>query len=147
MLLKIKEFADFCELSVRALHLYDRMNLFHPVKTDENGYRYYDTDQMKELNTIISFKKVGFSLKDISEMKKNNFSREDVILQLNRKLNENKNQIEILSYGIENINTMLNNLSSIKTVQDENQEAMRVSRIVCFENDKMERDFSQILWL
>ncbi len=45
-------------VSVRALHLYDKIGLFQPVFIDEkNYYRYYDTEQMLEFNTIMSFKK------------------------------------------------------------------------------------------
>ena len=66
MLLKIHDFAEFSGVSTRALHLYDRIELFCPNKThDSNGNRYYDTDEMFELKTLLSFKKLGLTLKDI----------------------------------------------------------------------------------
>ena len=147
MLLKIKEFADFCSISVRALHLYDRLGLFHPMKTESNGYRYYDTEQMRELNTIISFKKVGFSLKEIKEMKDKNYTQGDVAEQLHKKLEENMKQIQILSYDNDNIEVMLQSLCCHKDYQDENKNAQLVSKIACLENEKLEHDFSQIIWL
>ncbi len=47
MKLQIKEFAQFCNVSVRALHLYDKMGIFRPSYIEpQNHYRYYDTEQM-----------------------------------------------------------------------------------------------------
>lgn len=148
MLLKIKEFADFCEISVRALHLYDRLNLLTPAQINEyNGYRYYDSGQIKELNTIISFKKLGFSLADIKEMKTDGYSRASVIRKLQEKKTENDRNIDILSYNNENINSMLTLLQARSEKESQEEEAIHISRIYCLENEKLEHDFSDILWL
>jgi hypothetical protein len=42
---------------------------------------------------------------------------------------------------------MLNALCAAPEKKDEQAEAVRISRIACLENDKLEHDFSQILWL
>lgn len=148
MLLKIKEFADFCDISVRALHLYDRLSLLVPAKIDNsNGYRYYETGQMRELNTIISFKKLGFSLAEIKDMKAEGYSRETVIRKLEEKRAENDRNIQILSYNNENILSILTRLMAEPAMRSAEEEAFDLSRIYCLENEKLEKDFSDIIWL
>lgn len=149
MLMKIHEFAEFCGLSVRTLHLYDKMGLFYPEKTDDNnGYRYYGSEQMSELNTIISFRKVGISLKDIKDIKASNFSNEIIVQKLLRKRTDNLNLIEIVTYNNEIIDNILKQLSASQANNNvPNTEAKDLSKIVRLENDKLEHDFSQILWL
>ncbi len=148
MLLKIKEFADFCEVSVRALHLYDRLNLLTPAEVNKsNGYRYYDSGQLKELNTIISFKKLGFSLADIKDMKAEGYSMDSVKRKLQEKKAENDRSIHILSYNNENIDSMLAHLKAEPEKETAEGEAVSISRIYCLENEKLEHDFSDILWL
>lgn len=148
MNMKIGEFASFCDISIRALRLYDRMGLLRPSYIDgESGYRYYLPEQLKTLNTIISFKKVGFSLKEIKEMISANISREAVIKQLRKKQHENERTVTVSQFNIENIQKMLDALEAAPEVVDEQRQAERLSQIACLENDKLEHDFSQILWL
>lgn len=148
MQLRIKEFADFCNVSVRALHLYDKMDLFHPCRIDNtNGYRYYDTDQMLELSTIISFKKVGFTLKEIKEMKEQGLSKDKVIPRIAEKIEENQRQIEIATYNISNLEQMLKGSMVQQEKLEQAKEALQLSKIMCLENDKLENEFYQILWL
>lgn len=149
MLLKIHAFSEFCGISVRTLHLYDKIGLFSPYQTDDlNGYRYYDTEQMSELNTIISFKKIGMPLKDIIEIKKNNYSKDVMISKLQRQAAANREQIDIAVHNNHLINSMLNRITDYSGNQeDPNLEAKYLSKIVCLENDKLEHELSQILWL
>jgi DNA-binding transcriptional MerR regulator len=146
--MKIGEFAAFSDVSIRALRLYDRMGLLRPSQVDaESGYRYYLPDQLQTLNTILSFKKVGFSLKEIKDMISAHLSREAVIKRLHLKQHENERTVTVCQYNIENIQKMLDALSAAPEEPDEQRRAQRLSRIACLENDKLEHDFSQILWL
>ncbi len=149
MLLKIHEFAEFSGISTRALHLYDRIGLFCPAKTDEtNGYRYYDTEQMLELNTILSFKKVGLPLKDIKEIKLSSYSKEIIVNKLLDRKNENQKLVDIASLNNEIIDVLLADLKNyIPSDTNSEQEALRLSKLVCLENEKLEQYLSQILWL
>ena len=55
-LLKIGELAGLCNVSPKALRVYEKRGLIKPVKIDEeSGYRYYSADQVKDL--ILSAKK------------------------------------------------------------------------------------------
>lgn len=149
MLLKIHDFAEFSGVSTRALHLYDRIELFCPNKTDEsNGYRYYDTDQMFELNTILSFKKLGLTLKDIKEIKLSGYAKDIIVLKLSERKTENQKLIDIAVCDNEIIESILTGIKNDKTNKsDPKQEAFMLSRLVCLENERLENFFSEILWL
>ncbi len=148
MKMKIGEFAAFSDVSIRALRLYDRMGLLKPSHVDkESGYRYYLPEQMQTLHTILSFKKVGFSLKEIKDMISARLDRNAVIVRLRQKQLENERTAAICQYNNENIQKMLDALSAAPEEPDAQKQAQRLSRIACLENDKLEHDFSQILWL
>lgn len=148
MKMKIGEFASFSDISIRALRLYDRMGLLRPSYVDaESGYRYYLPDQVQTINTILSFKKVGFSLKEIKDMVSAHLNREAVIKRLRLKQRENERTVTVCQYNIENIQKMLDAMEATPEEPDEQRQAQRLSRIACLENDKLEHDFSQILWL
>ena len=148
MKMKIGEFAAFSGVSVRTLHLYDRMGLLKPASVDrESNYRYYLPEQMQSLNTILSLKKVGFSLKEIKDVLLAGHDRKSVIRQLQKKMRENERMAAICQYNNENIQKMLDALSAAPEAMDDQAEAVRLSRIACLENEKLEQDFSQILWL
>lgn len=148
MKMKIGEFAAFSDVSIRALRLYDRMGLLRPSQVgEETGYRYYLPDQLQTLNTILSFKKVGFSLKEIKDMISAHPDRAAVIKMLRLKQRENERTVSICQYNIENIQKMLDAMEAAPEEPDEQRQAQSLSRIACLENDKLEHDFSQILWL
>ena len=148
MKMKIGEFAAFSDVSIRALRLYDRMGLLRPSQVDtESSYRYYLPDQLQTLNTILSFKKVGFSLKEIKDMISVHLDRDTVIKRLRLKQRENERNVTICQYNIVNIQKMLDAMEAAPEEPDEQKQAQRLSRIACLENEKLEHDFSQILWL
>ena len=152
---KIGEIADMFEISVRALHLYDKMGLFKPEYIDDNtGYRYYTPDQIHVLNTILSFKKIGFSLAEIKTILDNHFSPEVIMSMLKEKIRTYQKQIDIIQFNIENMERMISVIEDCeerqkkKTPQPTEQEvAVKMSRISCLENIKLENFFSEILWL
>jgi len=83
---KIGEIADMYNTSIRALRLYDKMDLFKPEYTDEQtGYRYYTIDQFPVLNTILVFKSIGIKLFDIKILMKNGIDPEELIKFIQKK--------------------------------------------------------------
>ncbi len=69
MQFKIKEVADMHNISKKTLIHYDNIGLFKPnFIDDENGYRYYDIDQLPSLKHIIYLKKIGIKLEAIKEL-------------------------------------------------------------------------------
>lgn len=63
----IKKVSEISGVSVRTLHHYDKIGLLSPGK-NENGYRYYSDDDMSLLQTILFYKYLGFSLRQIKEL-------------------------------------------------------------------------------
>lgn len=72
----VKHLANISGVSTRTLHWYDRINLLKPSFCGENGYRYYEKEQLLALQQILFFREFGFSLKNIQELLvQNNFDK------------------------------------------------------------------------
>lgn len=68
----IGELAKYQNVSKQTLIFYDRIGLFCPAFIDpNNGYRYYSSEQIDYLDTILIMKKIGFSLNEIKEHMEN----------------------------------------------------------------------------
>jgi transcriptional regulator, merR family len=65
----IKKVSEISGVSVRTLHHYDEIGLLSPKK-NENGYKYYSEDDMSFLQMILFYKYLGFPLKQIKELLK-----------------------------------------------------------------------------
>ncbi len=65
---KIKGFAADAGVSVRTLHLYDRLGLLKPAALTESGYRLYGEAELERLEHILALRFVGFSLEQIKEL-------------------------------------------------------------------------------
>lgn len=65
----IKKVSEISGVSVRTLHHYDKIGLLSPQK-QENGYRYYSEEDMSYLQMILFYKYLGFPLKMIKELLK-----------------------------------------------------------------------------
>lgn len=62
----IGEFSRICQVSVKTLHHYDRIDLLKPEKVDAyTGYRYYSQNQMDTMLFIQRLKRYGFSLEEV----------------------------------------------------------------------------------
>ena len=67
--LKIGEFSQMMQVTVKTLRHYEQKGILFPCKVDEwTGYRYYSVEQMQRLNTIRQLQSLGFSLDEIKEL-------------------------------------------------------------------------------
>lgn len=74
---KISEFSRLSKVSLKTLRYYDQIGLLKPDKVDpDSGYRYYSADQLLELNRILIYKELGFTLPQIIQLR-----REDITLE------------------------------------------------------------------
>lgn len=64
----VKQLADLAGVTRRTLHYYDRIGLLNPTSVGENGYRYYTDRDMLQLQQIMFYREIGFSLSDIQRM-------------------------------------------------------------------------------
>src|ERR1700691_2339019 len=61
----VKEVAKLSNVSVRTLRFYDEIGLLKPAFYGDNGYRYYEEEQLLILQQILFFRELGFELKQI----------------------------------------------------------------------------------
>lgn len=64
----VNKLAKISGVSIRTLHWYDKIGLLKPAFYEANGYRYYEEEQLLQLQQILFFRELGFSLKDIQKM-------------------------------------------------------------------------------
>ncbi|MGV3463806.1 MAG: MerR family transcriptional regulator [Heyndrickxia sp.] len=64
----IKEFAEKAAISVRTLRYYDKKGLLVPSLMDQSGYKLYTDNDFTQLQSILTFKFLGFSLSEIGEI-------------------------------------------------------------------------------
>lgn len=64
----IGEFASINKVSTRVLRHYDKIGLLKPIVTMENGYRYYNENQIEDISKIKMLRNCEFLLEEISEI-------------------------------------------------------------------------------
>ena len=67
-LFQASEFAERANVTVRALHHYDRLGLFKPSARSVAGYRLYSARDFIRLQQIVTLKFIGFPLKEIKNL-------------------------------------------------------------------------------
>ena len=78
----VKEVSAIAGVSVRTLHHYDAIGLLKPAQVTQAGYRLYDDAALKRLQTILLFRKLQFSLRDIKAiLDAPNFDPADALAQ------------------------------------------------------------------
>lgn len=70
-MLSIGEFSKICKVTTRTLRHYDEIGLIKPkLINEENGYRYYDISQIRDMLLVSRLKEYNFSLLEIKEILK-----------------------------------------------------------------------------
>jgi DNA-binding transcriptional MerR regulator len=64
-LFRAKEFATKAGVTVRTLHVYDRVGLLKPAARTDAGYRLYGESELERLEQIVALRFVGFGLDQI----------------------------------------------------------------------------------
>lgn len=101
----VKEVSRISGVSVRTLHHYDAIGLLKPTKVTEAGYRLYDEEALRRLQTILMFRELGFALADIKKILDSpDFSLKEALC---RHIDMLKLQRERIDRLIENANEML----------------------------------------
>jgi predicted transcriptional regulator YdeE/DNA-binding transcriptional MerR regulator len=68
-MIKIGDFSRLAHVSIKTLHHYDDLGLLKPGHVDRfSGYRYYEIEQLSDLNRILALKDLGFSLEQVKEL-------------------------------------------------------------------------------
>lgn len=94
-LYKTGELAKLCKVTPRTLQIYDEKGLLVPEYVSDNGYRYYNSENVLRLCFINSLKQQGLSLSEIQELFKEGTCSMD-IPQLESQLHKCKEEIKRL---------------------------------------------------
>lgn len=111
----IKEASQLSGVTVRTLHHYDEIGLLKAARSD-NGYRYYDQDEIEKIKIIKYYRLLGFSLKQIQEIINNEPFNVIEILE---------SQLFMLEEEKKNINLIINDIKQM--ILSKKQETSRSS--------------------
>ncbi|WP_301108559.1 MerR family transcriptional regulator [Sporosarcina sp.] len=100
--MKVKEVAEMTGVSIRTLHHYDDIGLLIPDEVTEAGYRLYSNENLADLQQILFFRELGFSLKQIKELLQSPAFERVEALELQRNmLLQKKTQLEVMLHTID----------------------------------------------
>lgn len=81
-MMTVNEVSKLTGVSVRTLHYYDEIKLLKPTCVTKSGYRLYDDTAIKRLSSILFFRELKFSLKEIKEIiESENFDTKAVLTE------------------------------------------------------------------
>ncbi|QZN78028.1 MULTISPECIES: MerR family transcriptional regulator [unclassified Paenibacillus] len=93
----VKDIIQITGITKRALHYYDKTDLLKPSKVEDNGYRYYDQEALGNLQMILLFKEMNFSLTEIAAMMQLSKGEQKEILREHRStLVQRKQKLETI---------------------------------------------------
>src|SRR5258705_6262816 len=94
-MIRIGDFSQMGQVSVRTLRLYDELGLLKPAYIDKfTDYRYYAIEQLPRLNRILALKDLGFSLEQIARLINEPISAEQLQGMLTLKQNEIEREVQ-----------------------------------------------------
>src|SRR5271165_2330468 len=64
----VKELAKLSGISDRTLRFYDEIGLLKPAFYGDNGYRYYEKEQLLTLQQVLFYRELGFELAMIQKI-------------------------------------------------------------------------------
>ncbi|MCC2625068.1 MAG: Transcriptional regulator SkgA, mercury resistance [Burkholderiales bacterium] len=64
----VNKLSKLSGVSISAIRFYDEIGLLKPTCRGENGYRYYEQEQLFLLQQILFFRELGFQLSDIQKI-------------------------------------------------------------------------------
>ncbi len=66
---RIGEFSKLAKMTVKTLRYYDEMGILSPCYVDpDNGYRYYQTEQLIQVQKLTEFRQLGLSIDEIQSI-------------------------------------------------------------------------------
>jgi len=101
MKLLIHELAKRASVTVRTLHYCDSIGLLVPHEIKDNGYRYYDEENVERLKHILYFKELGFSLQSITHVLDREDQKNELLMNQRYLLQLKKERIEKMIKAID----------------------------------------------
>ncbi len=152
-LLKIGEVADFFQISVKAVRIYEKKGIIVPAYIDpESGYRYYTPDQLHQLAALLELKALGFSLDEIKDVMVGESSKEALYMAMQEKLRNWENLVIMAQSKMDAIESISERLVSSKEAEKlreltEEERAWLLVKLVCVENVQVQSTINEAIWL
>lgn len=80
----VKEVSNLSGISVRTLHYYDEIGLLKPHDIGNNGYRYYEQEQLLRLQQIMVYRELDLPLSEIGNVLEQTKEQKAEVLQEHR---------------------------------------------------------------
>jgi len=91
----VKEVSELTGVSVRTLHHYDAIGLLKPSSVTEAGYRLYDEEALRRLQSILLFRELQFPLREIREiLDRSDFDPEEALTRQIRLLELQRERLD-----------------------------------------------------
>ncbi|NCD69532.1 MerR family transcriptional regulator [Mucilaginibacter agri] len=136
--LAVKQLANLAGISVRTLHVYDKIGLLKPSIRTTAGYRLYGEEELLRLQQILFYKELDFPLKEIiSILDDENFNLVNALHEHQKALIIRRNRLDTLLNTIDKTITNLKN----KTMDnyEELYEGMPKEQITAIRNEAIEK--------
>lgn len=110
-MLKIMEFAKLVGTTRRTLIFYEQEEVFQPAHVSNNGYRYYNYDQIYRFEIISSLRQAGLTIKQVKAVldEKN---PQKLLIRLQQSLTRLTKKVVQLQQSIEAVQGRINDLQS-----------------------------------
>lgn len=149
----IGELADFFGISRKALRLYEKKGIIKPVEVDaQNGYRYYSAEQVQQLQALLEFKSLGFSLDEIRTVIDGRIEKAQLLEVLYKKQMAWREAADAAEYKRDSLDNIIKNVQDSKaaeriTEMTEEERAWLLAKMICIEELSAQRCLSEALWL
>ena len=112
----VKKLSELSGVTVRTLHFYEEEGLLKPSYYGSNGYRYYEEKELLQLQQILFFKELGFTIKQIKKViGKGDFDQLSALHSHRKSLNQEWEKIGQL---LKTIDKTINHLKGKKKMKD-----------------------------
>lgn len=113
-MLKVGDFSRIAQVSIRLLRYYAEVDLFHPAHIDpQTGYRYYQAEQLRDLNKILALRDLGLTLEQIKRCICEDLSTAEIQgmlrlkkAQVEQQLSEELLRLQRIQHRLDQLNTM-----------------------------------------
>ncbi|MGC1879238.1 MAG: MerR family transcriptional regulator [Rhabdochlamydiaceae bacterium] len=116
MVYTVKKLSELSGVTIRSLHFYEEIGLLKPAYYGSNGYRYYEEKELLQLQQILFFKELGFSLKQIQKvLGRNDFDQLSALYSHRKSLSQEWEKIGLL---LKTIDKTIKHLKGKKKMKD-----------------------------
>lgn len=113
----VQQLSDLAEVTVRALHYYDKIGLLTPIRNEANSYRQYSEGDLLRLQQIMFFRELEFPLAKIKQILEDPTFDKVAALSEHKKLIQKKR--ERMNSLIKTIDKTINKITKEYSMEDD----------------------------